>query len=119
MNNDVLYEVIKYLDFPVRDRKVQEAQFSRINSRRMMRFNRNLVEKKLSDRPHINDLKTSNIYKESGVNFAKIHRVLSDVFGRRGSPPFQNISSTLAGLVKVMDFKLKKIMLASRIGGKR
>ncbi|KAL7345838.1 hypothetical protein P7C65_05s1g07040 [Encephalitozoon intestinalis] len=53
MNNDVLYEVIKYLDFPVRDRKVQEAQFSRINSRRMMRFNRNLVEKKLSDRPHI------------------------------------------------------------------
>ncbi|AFN82981.1 hypothetical protein EROM_050480 [Encephalitozoon romaleae SJ-2008] len=119
MNSDVLYEVIKYLDFPVRNRRIQEVQLSRNNSRRMMRLNRDLIEKKLSDRPQIIDLRTSNIYKEHGINFHRIHKKLSDVFHRRGSPPFPNVSATLAGTVKIMDFKLRRIILASRIGSKR
>ncbi|CAD26567.1 hypothetical protein [Encephalitozoon cuniculi GB-M1] len=119
MNNDVLYEVVKYLDFPVRNKKVADAQTSRTNARRMMRLNRSLLEKRLSSRPQINDLRTSNIYREHGINFGKIHRELSDVFCRRGTPPFPNISSALARTVKIMDFKLRKIVLASRMGSKK
>ncbi|KAG5859663.1 hypothetical protein KMI_05g08450 [Encephalitozoon hellem] len=119
MNSDVLYEVIKYLDFPVRSRRIQQAHLSTGNSRRMMRLNKDLVEKKLSDRPQIVDLKTSNIYREHGINFRKIHKKLSDVFLRRGTPPFANVSATLAGTVKIMDFKLRRIMLASRISSRK
>lgn len=119
MNNDILYEVVKYLDCPVASRRVSDAQSSRTNATRMIRLAKGLLEKRLLIRPDITSLRAANIYKEDCINFGRIHKELSDVFCRRGSPPFRNISSSLAPKVKMMDFKLRKILLASRIRNRR
>lgn len=116
MNDDVLYEVIKYMDFPVENERITELQSNNTNSKRMMRLNRNILEKKLSNRPTIDDLRVSNIYKEdNGVDFDKIHAELSSVFYKRGAPPFFSTSSKLACAARTMDFKLKKVLLVFKL----
>lgn len=116
MNNDVLYEVVKYIDFPVRSSRVTHVQCSSVNSRRRIRLVRNILERKLITRPTVAHLKTVNIYREDSheVDFDRIHRLLSNVFHRRARP-FHGVSSSLACTVRTMEFKLKKILLSSKL----
>lgn len=115
MNNDILYEVVKYVEVPINSPRAADVQGSAINSRRMMRLNTHVLEKKLSARPTIDDLRLTNIYRECSVDFSSIHSALSTLFYRRGDPPFPDISPAIANTARTMDFKLRRVLLISRL----
>jgi hypothetical protein len=113
MNNDILYEVVKYLESPSMSTKIASAQTSEVNVRRMLRYSRERVEKKLSMRPPLKHLRLNNIYRDMDyrINFEEIHASLEDMFRRRGAPPRNKVAPSLARIVRKMEFEFKKVIL--------
>lgn len=114
MNNDVLFEVVKYVDAPPSKERIQQVRDSPESLRRNFIANRDIIGKKLLNRPTLEELKDRNIIKRNQLSFSHIHDMLNKINFESSKKP--HISPWIASRVCNLDFKLRKKMIISKLG---
>lgn len=112
MSNDIVFEVAKYLEKKTGIKKLDEAFDSPELLKCKMNYSSDSLEKKLNSRPTIEDLKNKNIIRTEPTNFDYIHTVLETIHFKENS---SRISPKIAGVVKKLDFKLKKSLIIRKL----
>jgi hypothetical protein len=125
MDNQLIYEVVKYID-SLNDAGASETRlFGALRSRecvaRRMHSNKKMMEKWIENRESMDSLKNRNIYRSPNcvLNFQDAHDKIRDVI-TAGSRPYNGvfccrISPLIARAGKDIDFKLRKKVLKQKM----
>ncbi|KAI4291634.1 hypothetical protein PAPHI01_0908 [Pancytospora philotis] len=114
MNSDILLEVSKYVEQPVDSPELQEALDSAECSRLKFASIRALLDRKMRERPSIEELQRRNIIKNDQLCIAKIHEMLVRINFK--SAQERRIAPGIASRIKSMDYKLKRKLLIKQLG---
>ncbi|KAK6089842.1 hypothetical protein P3W45_001190 [Vairimorpha bombi] len=116
MNNDIKYEVVKYINGSLNIEEFDKMLLSRDHMRRKFNFLSMALDKKLQNRPSIEDLKNRNIIRNELV-IKEIKDELSNLLINRnvGSCNSGYIAPSISELVKKMDFEYKKIVIIHKL----
>lgn len=112
MNNDISFEIAKYLEKKTGIKRLDEAFESPELLKSKINNSSNSLEKKLTSRPTLEDLKSKNIIRNDSTNFDYIHTVLETINFKENT---SKISPKIAGVVKKLDFKLKRSMIIRKL----
>lgn len=117
MNGDIFREILKYVDTSVGHKRIDSLLTNPNNMKRKVDFISKVLEKKLSLRPSLEDLREKNIIKEKmdlKIIQEQIDRVLQS-----GGCPYNCVAPSISKIVKKMDFEYKKILIIHKLGIKR
>lgn len=117
MNNDIIYEVIKYVEQPTHLRKIRYALLSKEHFSRQLRHTAEVLEKKLKNRLALTYLLENNIYKDCNYKFdvTRIHELLSELLKKDKLKDKNKIAPSLARKAKQLDFGLRKKILLHKL----
>lgn len=114
MDNNLLFEVSKFIDTPVGISKVQEAVRSREQVKRNRIHVHDYLDKKLRNRPTTTELESKNILRYEVLSFNKIHEVLNKIDFSTNKE--RRISPTIANKISKLDFQLRRKILINKLG---
>lgn len=112
MSNDVVFAIAKYLEKKTGLKKLDQAFESSELLKDKISNSSNSLEKKLHERPSIQDLQNRNILRNVATDFDYIHSVLETIHFKEND---SKISPRIASVVKKLDFKLKRSMIIRRM----
>lgn len=114
INNNILFEISKYIDTETDVGIVQQALSSTEASSRRRQQLRGLLESRLTARPSIGELETRNIIKKNFLSFRKIHEVLNGINFRMRDE--NRIAPSIAQKGSKVDFCIKKKLMIHKLG---
>lgn len=113
MNNDILFEISKYINKTTSVLQIDDA-WNSLETKAQHRANTSLyLEQKLKNRPTLIELESRNIIKRETLNFNFIHDSLSKIdFKKENS----NSSSVICNIAKKLEFFIKKKAISEKLG---
>ncbi|KAF9764837.1 hypothetical protein NGRA_0211 [Nosema granulosis] len=118
MNNDILREILKYVDNSVGYNKIDRLLTNTHNMKRKVDFVSRLLEEKLKVRPSVEDLREKNILKEE-KDMNSIKERVNKVLQTKDKNTKSYLAPSISKIVKKMDFEYKKIVIMHKLGIKR
>jgi hypothetical protein len=112
MNNDIVFGIAKYLEKKTGYKKLDEAFSSHELFKEKIKNSSKSLEKKLLERPSIEELKEKNILRCAVPDFDYIHSVLETIEFKENE---SKISPRIASVVKKLDFKLKRSFIIRKL----
>jgi len=113
MNNDLIFEISKYLEKKTGILPVDQAYDSE-EALKLSRKNASaFLNKKLISRPSKKELERKNIIRKEILNFDYVHSVLEKITFREND---RKISPRIANIASKIDFDLKRKMIIHRLG---
>ena len=113
MDSDLLLEITKYLDSPLRlpqiERSGHLSEFFTIKKN----YIKQLLENKLTNRPTYQELKERNIIKSRPCSFFGIHELLKKITVSRET---KRIAPSIENLARKLEFKLRRRFLIFKLG---
>lgn len=117
MDDQILFEIAKYVESSNARGRLRQALASKESRHQRFQTSRKIIERKISMREDLKFLRDKNIYREEGsqVNFQQIHhmleRVIMSSYPHRPIYSVAKVSPRIACIAKNLDFELRKRLL--------
>lgn len=112
MNNDLQFEISKYLEKPTGIKSLDQAYESPEVLKQCRKNVSEYLNGKLKTRPEKKELENKNIIRKTTLDFDYIHTVLESIDFRENN---QTISPRIANIVKKLDFQIKRSMIIRKL----
>lgn len=113
MNNDILFEICKYLEKTTNIQIVDEAYESPEVLRQCRKNVSEYLNGRIQLRPSKDELEEKNIIRKKQLDFDEIHTILESInFGESKT----RISPKIANLAKKIDFDIKRKIIKRKLG---
>lgn len=119
MNNDILFEIAKYLekstDIPIVDEAYESSEVLRQCRKNVSEF----LNSKITQRPSKDELEEKNIIKTKQLDFDEIHTILESIdflesVNLKEKKP--RISPRIANIAKKIDFAIRRKIMKKKLG---
>lgn len=113
MNNDLLFEIAKYLEKKTGIDILDQAYDSEEVLKQSRENASSFLNKKLQTRPSKKELEGKNIIRREILDFDYVHSILERINFKENDT---KISPRIANLASKIDFDLKRKMIIQRLG---